>query len=176
VLTRQELLSLLSDVFAAVPGNGGPKLLDEIKTLLANRGSLEMTVRVVTRNAPPRTVAWVRQRRKGGGLARASTRSRVAATCRVRASHRCGITSPGSYRPSPSFLPQPEDIWYSMPVGEIDFSACPRCTPSYRALPAGYPKLACSERSRMEIGVSGGSGGPSESRPRQGDAGSLPLP
>ena len=37
-----------------------------------------------------------------------------------------------------------------MPVGEIDFSACPRCTPSYRALPAGYPKLACSERSRTE--------------------------
>jgi hypothetical protein len=50
---------------------------------------------------------------------------------------------------------QPEDIWYSMPVGEIDFSACPRCTPSYRALPAGYPKLACSERSKMELEVRG---------------------
>ncbi len=44
-----------------------------------------------------------------------------------------------------------EDVWYSMPVGEVDFSQCPRCTPSYRALPGGYPKLACTERSKLEL-------------------------
>lgn len=44
----------------------------------------------------------------------------------------------------------PEDTWFSMPVGEIDFSDCPRCTPSYRRLPKGYPRLACSARSQME--------------------------
>ena len=44
MLTRSELLSLLQDVFSVVPANGGPKLLDELKTLLANRGTLEMTV------------------------------------------------------------------------------------------------------------------------------------
>lgn len=43
-----------------------------------------------------------------------------------------------------------EDVWYSMPINDIDLSQAPRCTPSYRALPAGYPKLACSERSRLE--------------------------
>ena len=45
VLTRAELLALLGDVFAVVPNGGGPKLLDELKTLLVNRGTFEMTVR-----------------------------------------------------------------------------------------------------------------------------------
>lgn len=44
----------------------------------------------------------------------------------------------------------PADIWYSMPIGEVDFTSCQRCTPSYRHLPQGYPRLACSERSRLE--------------------------
>jgi hypothetical protein len=48
---------------------------------------------------------------------------------------------------------KPEDVWYSMPIGEIDLTQCVRCTPSYRALPEGYPILACSERGRMERAV-----------------------
>ena len=83
MLSRAELLTLLADVL----GPSHAKLLEELRSLLHNRGTLEMT---------------------------------------------------------------PEDIWYSMPVGEVDFSQCPRCTPSYRALPSGYPKLACTERSKME--------------------------
>jgi histone deacetylase complex regulatory component SIN3 len=43
-----------------------------------------------------------------------------------------------------------EDVWYSMPIGEIDLSQAARCTPSYRQLPDGYPLLACSERSHLE--------------------------
>ena len=46
-----------------------------------------------------------------------------------------------------------EDTWYTMPIAELDLSACPRCTPSYRRLPAGFPRLACSERSRLEQSV-----------------------
>jgi histone deacetylase complex regulatory component SIN3 len=87
VLSRAELLTLLSDVLGTSTSPSNAKLLEELRSLLANRGTLEMT---------------------------------------------------------------PEDIWYSMPVGEVDFSQCPRCTPSYRALPSGYPLLACTERSRME--------------------------
>ena len=83
MLSRPELLTLLQDLL------NGPhaKLLEELRSLLTNRGTLEYT---------------------------------------------------------------PEDVWYSMPVGEVDFSSCPRCTPSYRALPEGYPKLACTERARWE--------------------------
>ena len=40
-----------------------------------------------------------------------------------------------------------------MPIGEVDFSQCTRCTPSYRALPPGYPRLACTERSRVEAAL-----------------------
>jgi histone deacetylase complex regulatory component SIN3 len=46
-----------------------------------------------------------------------------------------------------------EDTWYTMPIAELDLSACPRCTPSYRRLPAGFPRLACSDRSRLEQSV-----------------------
>ena len=42
-----------------------------------------------------------------------------------------------------------EDAWFSMPLSEIDFRECKRCTPSYRALPASYPKPPCSERTAM---------------------------
>lgn len=63
-------------------------------------------------------------------------------------------------------LPQPEDVWFTMPVGEVDFSACTRCTPSYRALPAGYPRLACTERSQLErCARSRGWGGTAPSAP-----------
>ena len=41
---------------------------------------------------------------------------------------------------------QAEDVWYSLPVSEIDFSKCRISTPSYRALPDSYPKFATSER------------------------------
>jgi paired amphipathic helix protein Sin3a len=44
----------------------------------------------------------------------------------------------------------PEDVWFSMPIGEIDLSQAPRCTPSYRGLPKGYPMLSCSDRGKLE--------------------------
>jgi histone deacetylase complex regulatory component SIN3 len=47
----------------------------------------------------------------------------------------------------------PQDVWYSMPIAEVDLSQCQRCTPSYRCLPEGYPILSCSERSRAEQAV-----------------------
>ena len=40
--------------------------------------------------------------------------------------------------------------WAQLPVTELDLSSCRRCTPSYRALPASYPKLVCSKRSELE--------------------------
>lgn len=46
-----------------------------------------------------------------------------------------------------------EEVWFSMPLSEIDFSQCRKCTPSYRALPSGYPIPPCSERSTMEQSV-----------------------
>ena len=42
-----------------------------------------------------------------------------------------------------------EDVWFSMPLSEIDFSQCRRCTPSYRALPKSYPVPPCSERTSL---------------------------
>lgn len=45
------------------------------------------------------------------------------------------------------------DIWFSMPLAEIDFSRCRRCTPSYRALPSSYPNPPCSSRSELEKSV-----------------------
>lgn len=45
------------------------------------------------------------------------------------------------------------DLWYSMPLSEIDFSQCRKCTPSYRALPKDYPKPPCTERSPSEEAV-----------------------
>ena len=46
-----------------------------------------------------------------------------------------------------------QDTWYTMPVSEIDFSKCEQCTPSYRALPAGYPVAACTARPANENAV-----------------------
>jgi histone deacetylase complex regulatory component SIN3 len=46
-----------------------------------------------------------------------------------------------------------EDVWFAVPLSEIDFSQCRKCTPSYRALPKDYPKPKCSERSEEEAAV-----------------------
>lgn len=49
--------------------------------------------------------------------------------------------------------PPLEDAWYSVPLSEIDFSRCRRCSPSYRALPRDYPPPPCSDRSDEEVKV-----------------------
>lgn len=49
--------------------------------------------------------------------------------------------------------PAHDDSWHSVPLSEIDFSRCRRCSPSYRALPRDYPNPPCSERSVEEEGV-----------------------
>ena len=49
--------------------------------------------------------------------------------------------------------PAHDDSWHSVPLSEIDFSRCRRCTPSYRALPRDYPNPPCSERSEEEMKV-----------------------
>jgi len=46
-----------------------------------------------------------------------------------------------------------KNAWYSVPLSEIDFSRCRRCSPSYRALPRDYPAPPCSERSVMEKNI-----------------------
>ena len=40
-----------------------------------------------------------------------------------------------------------------MPLSEIDFSRCRRCSPSYRALPRDYPDPPCSDRSPEEAKI-----------------------
>jgi len=45
------------------------------------------------------------------------------------------------------------DVWYAVPLSEIDFTQCRKCTPSYRALPRDYPKAKCTERSEGEQAV-----------------------
>jgi paired amphipathic helix protein Sin3a len=50
-------------------------------------------------------------------------------------------------------LPLTEDSWHSVPLSEIDFSRCRRCSPSYRALPRDYPAPPCSGRSEEEAQV-----------------------
>jgi paired amphipathic helix protein Sin3a len=47
-------------------------------------------------------------------------------------------------------LPFMEDSWYSVPLSEIDFSRCRRCSPSYRALPRDYPAPPCGDRTEEE--------------------------
>ncbi len=49
--------------------------------------------------------------------------------------------------------PTHDDSWHSVPLSEIDFSRCRRCSPSYRALPRDYPNPPCSERSEAEAKV-----------------------
>jgi paired amphipathic helix protein Sin3a len=46
-----------------------------------------------------------------------------------------------------------EDAWYSVPLSEIDFSRCRKCSPSYRKLPRDYPAPPCSQRSDEEAKV-----------------------
>ncbi len=41
-------------------------------------------------------------------------------------------------------------MWYAVPLSEIDFTQCRKCTPSYRALPKDYPRIKCTERSEQE--------------------------
>lgn len=43
-----------------------------------------------------------------------------------------------------------DDAWHSVPLSEIDFSRCRRCTPSYRALPRDYPVAPFSGRNEEE--------------------------
>mmetsp|Transcript_6575 Transcript_6575/g.13303 ORF Transcript_6575/g.13303 Transcript_6575/m.13303 type:complete len:1590 (+) Transcript_6575:983-5752(+) len=42
-----------------------------------------------------------------------------------------------------------ESAWFSMPLADIDFDNCRSCTPSYRGLPAAFPKAPCSERTAL---------------------------
>jgi paired amphipathic helix protein Sin3a len=44
-------------------------------------------------------------------------------------------------------------MWYAVPLSEVDFSQCRKCTPSYRALPKDFPKPICSERRPEEAAV-----------------------
>jgi len=46
--------------------------------------------------------------------------------------------------------PTHDDAWHSVPLSEIDFSRCRKCSPSYRALPRDYPSPPCSERCDAE--------------------------
>lgn len=46
-----------------------------------------------------------------------------------------------------------QDVLFAMPLSEIDFSQCRKCTPSYRALPLNFPKPQCTERDAMESSV-----------------------
>ena len=50
-------------------------------------------------------------------------------------------------------LPLLEDSWHSVPLSEIDFTRCRRCSPSYRALPRDYPAPPCSGRSEQEAKI-----------------------
>ena len=45
------------------------------------------------------------------------------------------------------------DMYYAIPLSEIDFSQCLKCTPSYRGLPKDYPKPLCSDRGALETAV-----------------------
>lgn len=46
-----------------------------------------------------------------------------------------------------------DDTWFSVPLSEIDFTRCRKCTPSYRALPRNYPLPPCSDRLDLETSV-----------------------
>eukprot|EP00980_Cylindrotheca_fusiformis_P029895 scaffold24012_cov186-Cylindrotheca_fusiformis.AAC.8 len=47
-------------------------------------------------------------------------------------------------------FPSMEDSWHSVPLSEIDFSRCRRCSPSYRALPRDYPAPPSTGRGDIE--------------------------
>jgi hypothetical protein len=46
-----------------------------------------------------------------------------------------------------------ESKWYCVPLAEIDFTRCRKCTPSYRILPPDYPPAPCSGRSLLELAL-----------------------
>ena len=50
-------------------------------------------------------------------------------------------------------LPSAVCVRFAVPLSEIDFSQCLKCSPSYRALPKDYPKPKCTERSAEEASV-----------------------
>lgn len=50
-------------------------------------------------------------------------------------------------------LPSTGCVRFAVPLSEIDFSQCLKCSPSYRALPKDYPKPKCTERSAEEASV-----------------------
>jgi paired amphipathic helix protein Sin3a len=49
--------------------------------------------------------------------------------------------------------PAQDDSWHSVPLSEIEFNRCRRCTPSYRALPRDYPNPPCSDRCDEDLKV-----------------------
>ena len=46
-----------------------------------------------------------------------------------------------------------KDMWANIPLSEIDFRQCQRCTPSYCALPKEYPRPVCSEQSAVHTDI-----------------------
>eukprot|EP00590_Aulacoseira_subarctica_P000690 CAMPEP_0172416360 /NCGR_PEP_ID=MMETSP1064-20121228/2841_1 /TAXON_ID=202472 /ORGANISM="Aulacoseira subarctica , Strain CCAP 1002/5" /LENGTH=1127 /DNA_ID=CAMNT_0013153951 /DNA_START=21 /DNA_END=3404 /DNA_ORIENTATION=+ len=46
-----------------------------------------------------------------------------------------------------------DDTWFAVPLSEIDFTRCRKCSPSYRALPRDYPVPPCSDRFDLELSV-----------------------
>ena len=52
-----------------------------------------------------------------------------------------------------SFESKGHEVWYAIPLSEIDFSQCRKCTPSYRALPKDFPPALCSETGPHEAAV-----------------------
>jgi paired amphipathic helix protein Sin3a len=44
-----------------------------------------------------------------------------------------------------------DDSWYFVPLADIDFKRCRRCSPSYRALPRDYPVSQFSGRSEEDL-------------------------
>jgi len=55
--------------------------------------------------------------------------------------------------PSANFDMTRDEQWHTVPLSEIDFTRCRKCTPSYRALPPDYPTPPCSERSLLEASI-----------------------
>lgn len=49
------------------------------------------------------------------------------------------------------YMEEKENIWFGVPLSEIDFSQCRKCTPSYRALPKDYPRFKSSHFNEPEV-------------------------
>lgn len=52
-----------------------------------------------------------------------------------------------------NFESKGHEVWYAIPLSEIDFSQCRKCTPSYRALPKDFPPVQCSEMTPEDAAV-----------------------